>query len=264
MLKGALHVHSTYSDGERSLGELRDLFLREGCRFVCLSDHADAFDGERIQQYVAECRSLSDDEMILIPGLEFGCDRRLHILAFGFTQLLSSTEPVDILEAIEREGAFAVIAHPPDALFEWVEGFRTLPHGIEVWNAKYDGRFAPRPTSFALLQRLQGRRPDLLAYYGLDLHWRKQFHKLYTFLHVDCLTTEGVLSALCAGAFHGSKDEHELPSSGRLSEAQLREFDRRHGQWERVRAVINTLNRWRKGLRAEIPAPLKAELRRLF
>jgi len=64
MLKGVLHVHSTYSDGERSLGQLRELFLSEGCRFVVMSDHADSLDAPRVREYVDECRRLSDAEFV--------------------------------------------------------------------------------------------------------------------------------------------------------------------------------------------------------
>ena len=34
MLKGALHIHSTYSDGDFTLEELRGIFVRAGCRFA--------------------------------------------------------------------------------------------------------------------------------------------------------------------------------------------------------------------------------------
>ena len=73
MIKGVLHVHSTYSDGEFSLAELKQLFLSEGCRFICMSDHANAMDEAKLAAYVAECRELSDSAMQLIPGLAFTC-----------------------------------------------------------------------------------------------------------------------------------------------------------------------------------------------
>jgi hypothetical protein len=36
MFKGAMHIHSTYSDGEFTLPELREVFLAERCAFVCM------------------------------------------------------------------------------------------------------------------------------------------------------------------------------------------------------------------------------------
>ena len=50
------------------------------------------------------------------------------------------------------------------------EQFEPLPDGVEVWNTKYDGQYAPRPGTFELLGRLKTRRPDVRAFYGLDLH----------------------------------------------------------------------------------------------
>jgi hypothetical protein len=39
-------------------------------------------------------------------------------------------------------------------------GVHTALHrGIETWNSKYDGRYAPRSGTFALLQRLRQRAP---------------------------------------------------------------------------------------------------------
>ena len=55
MFKGAMHIHSTYSDGEFTLPELREVFLAEGCAFVCMNDHAEYFDQESIQLYLREC-----------------------------------------------------------------------------------------------------------------------------------------------------------------------------------------------------------------
>ena len=40
MLRGALHIHSTWSDGEFTLSELRHILVGAGCRFACVTDHA--------------------------------------------------------------------------------------------------------------------------------------------------------------------------------------------------------------------------------
>src|SRR5271157_4728099 len=58
MLKGAMHAHSTYSDGEFTLAELRRVFLEEGCAFVCMTDHAEHFAPDQLSQYIAECQAL--------------------------------------------------------------------------------------------------------------------------------------------------------------------------------------------------------------
>src|SRR5947208_1916817 len=79
MLKGALHIHSTYSDGDFSLAELREEFVAAGCRFACISDHADWFDQQKLDAYVRECADRSDDRFQFIPGLEYRCADGMHV-----------------------------------------------------------------------------------------------------------------------------------------------------------------------------------------
>jgi hypothetical protein len=264
MLKGALHVHSTYSDGERTLADLRRLFIAEGCTFVCLSDHADAFDPALVQKYVVECASLSDERFLLVPGLEFGCDRRMHIVGFGVTSLCRSNDPQEVLAHIRRANGVSVIAHPPNVLFEWIESFGERPMGIETWNSKYDGHYAPRASTFRLLHRLQRHTPAMLAFYGQDLHWLKQYHGLFTIADADFLTSAAILHALRSGAFHGKKADLELPSSGEVSEQLLERFDRVSSRSMLFRRLASRMARVQKRLGLAVPPPLKAQLRRLF
>src|ERR1043166_5158390 len=130
MLKGAIHVHSTYSDGEFTLAELREVYLSLGCRFVCMTDHAEDFDAAKLNDYVAECARLSDAHFRFIAGLEFNCDRRMHVLGFGVTQMAQTTDPQAVIRHIKQAGGLAVIAHPMDSAFEWIESFDQLPDGI--------------------------------------------------------------------------------------------------------------------------------------
>jgi hypothetical protein len=264
MLKGALHVHSTYSDGEFRLAELREIFLAEGCSFVCMTDHAEHLDPDALVEYVEECRARSDAKLRFVAGLEYECERRMHILGYGATQLADSTDPQEVIRHIDRQGAVSVIAHPKDEFFEWIEKFATLPQGIEAWNSKYDGRYAPRPGTFALLGRAQQRQPGMHAFYGQDLHWKKQFRGL--FVEADCATNEAkeIINALARGAFRGQKGDLELASSGVVPPELLAEFgrahDRSYSMWSLLKNVKRTLDR----LGIPVPQSLKAQLRRIF
>lgn len=264
MLKGALHVHSTYSDGEFTLPELRQVFLAEGCQFVCMNDHAEYFDQEKLLTYAKECQSLSDGKLCFVPGLEYECDQRMHILGYGAGALAGSKEPETVIRHIDAQGAVSVIAHPKDEFFHWIEEFETLPRGIETWNSKYDGRYAPRPGTFMLLQRLRQRRPETHAFYGQDLHWKKQFRGL--FVQLDCTAAQPakILAALARGAYQGQKAELLLPSSGLLPENLLLQFSRVH---DRSRRLTRALKRGKELLDEsgiKIPESLKAQLRRIF
>ena len=264
MLKGALHVHSTYSDGEFTLPELRQIFLGAGCSFVCISDHADHLDEAKLSSYLSECETRSDADFCFVPGLEYSCENRMHILGYGARTRTSSTDPETVIQHIREQGAIPVIAHPKNEFFEWIEQFHTLPQGIETWNSKYDGQYAPRPGTFALLQRLQKRQPDMRAFFGQDLHWKKQYRGL--FVRLDCTSNQpqGILQALSAGAFSGQKDEWILPSSGVVSPEMLAEFEALQAKSQRMRGFMGSTKRLLDRVGLTVPDSVKAQLRRIF
>src|SRR5271165_2248862 len=263
MLKGALHVHSTFSDGEFTLAELRKTYLAEGCSFVCMTDHAEYFNAESVQAYSHALGEHSDSEFCFVMGLEYECERRMHILGYGASVVASSKDPQAVIRHINSQGAIAVIAHPKDEFFPWIEEFETLPQGIETWNSKYDGRYAPRPATFALLQKLRQRSPEMRAFYGQDLHWRKQFRGLCVSTQCD-KTPAAILTALAAGKYCAHKDALELPSSGVVPGELLAEFGRSHARshrmWQFLKSSKQTLDRF--GIR--VPESLKSQLRRIF
>jgi PHP domain len=264
MLKGALHAHSTYSDGEFTLAELREIFSSDGCSFLCMTDHAEYFDAHSIARYVAECESLSDHKFRLVAGLEYRCEREMHILGYCATRPTQSTDPQEVIRHINAQQAVSVIAHPKNDFFPWIESFSTLPAGIETWNTKYDGRYAPRPGTFALLQRLKQRAPEMHAFYGQDLHWKKQYRGLRVVIGCDSLQSPAIMNALATGAYTGQKDELQLPSSGILPQTLLAEFGsaqaRSQNMWRFLKNGKQKLDR----LGIRVPESLKAQLRRIF
>jgi hypothetical protein len=264
MLKAALHVHSTYSDGELTLQELRDKFIAAGCGVVAMADHSDAFDEQLVQQYVSECRRLSDEKLLFVPGIEFSCVHRIHIVGFGVTSLVSSDDPATVIAHIRREGGVAVIAHPPDALFDFIAALDILPDGIEGWNSKYDGRYAPRPSTFALIRSLQRRAPSIRAFYGQDLHWRKQFAGLFCWLDIPRAERALVLQALVRGAFEGAKDSRRFPSDAHLPPAMLEEFGRVNARSRRFRSIVKSVRTLMGRSIDHLPSAIKGQIRRLF
>jgi predicted metal-dependent phosphoesterase TrpH len=264
MLRSALHIHSTYSDGEFTLPELREIFLAAGCSFLCMSDHADHLDAAKLQSYLSECDALSDPEFTLVAGLEYSCENRMHILGYGARTRTGSSDPEKVIQHIRDQGAIPVIAHPKNEFFPWIEEFDTLPQGIETWNSKYDGQYAPRPGTFALLRRLRQRQPDMHAFFGQDLHWRKQFRGL--FVQVDCPSNrpQSILQALSTGAFIGQKDLWKLPSSGAVSTEMLAEFEALQAKSQRIRGVLANSKRILDRIGLTVPESIKARLRRIF
>jgi hypothetical protein len=261
---GALHLHSTYSDGEFTLPELREVLRSAGCRFACVTDHADYFDEVLLQRYVDECLTLSDEGFRFIPGLEYPCEQRLHIVGYGATKLTASSDPCEVIEHIESAGGIAVVAHPQDALFDWIASLDRVPQGLEVWNSKYDGRYAPRASTFDLLRRLHERRPDCRAFYGQDLHWRKQYRGLMTEVRCEDNSPSSVLPALAAGAFVGVKETLRLPSDGAVSQEWLMRSQRGRQMSVRLRQLLKRGKAIADRVGIRIPAAVKAQARRTF
>jgi hypothetical protein len=261
MLKAAIHIHSTYSDGELTLGQLRKIFVSAGCSFACTSDHAEAFDEKKLERYAAECEALSDPVFRFIPGLEFECDQRMHILGYGLLALLTTKSPEEVIREIESRGGISVIAHPKDTMFEWIDHFDVLPSGIEVWNTKYDGQYAPRPETFHLLANLQQRKPELLAFYGQDLHWERQYCKMFNWVLVKTCERDSILQAFRCGQYQAGKGNIELPSSGRLSVEVLTRFGAIQKRSRRLRKCLGFAKQGADRIGITVPDSLKSVLR---
>lgn len=263
-MKGSLHAHTTFSDGEFSLEELRHAYVQLGYRFVCLSDHAEYFDEGRIAEYRAEIDRLSDDSFCFVPGLEYECPERMHILGLGTTALLRTRDPQEVIRAIESEGGVSIIAHPRTKDFSRIEALAFPPAGIEVWNSKYDGRYAPRTETFELVQRMRKRHPDVRAYYGQDLHFRRQ----YSGLHVEVDSPEpdatSIVSALREGRYVARGGDVTLTAEGILDPSLAKRFEQLHRRSRQMGSFAKKSKSVLDALGVEIPAALKGQLRRLF
>jgi hypothetical protein len=264
MFKGAIHLHSVYSDGEFTLAELREALIAAGCSFACMTDHAEYFDRQKTRDYIAECASLSDDLFRFIPGFEYECYERMHVLGLGVTEPVGTLDPQEVIRLTHERGGVSIIAHPKNEFFAWIETFAELPTGIETWNSKYDGRYAPRVATFKLLERLRRRKPEIRAYYGLDLHWRRQYRGLLNLALCRSNSREEILDAFARGDYQGVKDDLALPSDGRLPESLLESFEVAHVRSDRMRRAVKRMKQALRRCGVSVPAPLKAQLRRIF
>jgi hypothetical protein len=264
MLRAALHIHSTYSDGEYSPAELKRVFVAEGCAIVGITDHAESFDKAKLADYIGECAALSGDRFTFLCGLEYRCEQGMHILAYGVTAMAQTRDPQEVIRHIEEHGGLAVIAHPQDSAFPLIESFRVLPGGIETWNTKYDGRYAPRPKTFELLRRLRARRPGMTAFYGQDLHWKKQFRGLFTQLQCESLTRDEILGGLFARKYSAVKADLSLPSSGEISPELVARFAAKHAQSDKMRNFLKTGKNALEKLGIPAPISIKSYVRNLF
>ena len=220
--KGVLHVHSVFSDGDQSLDRLAELLKQCGMSFAAVSDHAEVFDDQRMEQYVRVCESLSDQGFLMIPGLEFALHGgNLHILGYGITRRVRFKSMDQLVDGIHEGGGIAVLAHPPAGSTNMIGPIKAKLDGIEVWNGRYDGTHAPRADSFQLLRRIRAVNAKAAAYGGIDLHKTDQARKpIYVEVEAARLERDAIISALLAGQFTVRGNNMVIPSTGNLTFVQ--------------------------------------------
>ncbi len=164
--RGAIHVHSSHSDGAGSVEEVIEAAQEIGLDFLILSDHNPLGDGARPQGGWY-------DDLLLIIGEEISTFAG-HILAVGVPphryQLAPGARAA--ISDIEELGGWGWIAHPlhPEEL--WQAGWAGLV-GVEVINlaeawarTPWSRRLAiaaayPFGSEYALLRMLSGGLPSL-------------------------------------------------------------------------------------------------------
>ncbi len=125
-----LHIHSRFSDGTMSPGEITEKALYEGLQYISITDH------NSIEAYKhIDFNNLCG--LNLIPGVEFDCWHKtdfMHILGYGIDvnnpdiqrlcaknssetkldiiRIFSSRKSPDVIKAIKNANGIAVLAHP--------------------------------------------------------------------------------------------------------------------------------------------------------
>lgn len=133
-LKGALHVHTTNSDGKLSPQEVVDTYREAGYDFLVFTDHG----------RVTAPDSVDSRGMIVLGGAEIGVGRSqlgaaYHLVAIGLNEPLpdglgdaSLPEAIALLRGL---GALVYLAHPYWSLLTLDDLLATDFDGVEVFNA---------------------------------------------------------------------------------------------------------------------------------
>lgn len=139
---GNLHIHTTYSDGEKLHAAIADDAIAAGLDFIVITDH---------NVYVTGVEGYYENEhgrVLLLTGEEVHNVRRQpqasHFLAYGAGKELATyaADPQALIDQTLDAGGYGFLAHPhEDALslidqpdlgwYDWdIEGFS----GLEIWN----------------------------------------------------------------------------------------------------------------------------------
>lgn len=125
----ALHSHSRYSDGNRTVADLVAMARAGGLDGLAISDH------NTLRQ--TQDPNFGDDRLVLIPAMEWTNPRGPHAGLHG----ISGLRPVDptlkapaLFQQARERGATVVINHPGEPHYSWTEDDVSGAHGVEVWN----------------------------------------------------------------------------------------------------------------------------------
>ncbi len=212
--KGNFHTHTTNSDGDTVPEAVIWWYKEHGYNFLAFTDH-------NFLTETAPYQNLSDENFILIPGMEVS-DRfenvPLHILALGLRdQTLNPAGGADVLgvlqnnvTAIRAAGAVPVLCHPN---FGWAYGadelsrirdavlFEVLNAHPAVNNAGKNG--VPSTEEMWDIVLTRGKRM-----FGLgtdDMHALATYPgKSWVMVRAPELTEKAVLAALESGDFYVS------------------------------------------------------------
>ncbi|MEI7645617.1 MAG: CehA/McbA family metallohydrolase [Chloroflexales bacterium] len=183
---GALHIHTTYSDGTGTFPEVIAAARAAGLRWIIVTDH-DSLEGAPFAGW--------HDDLLVIVGHEITPDRN-HFLAFNLGEVVNrQLPPQDFVDEVYARGGFGVIAHPDErvknsfkAIYRWddwtVDGPRQREGcavGLELWNLMSD--WGEHLTAYNkelnfLLPRLgiSGPSPATLAWWDrLNIAGRRTF-----------------------------------------------------------------------------------------
>jgi len=141
--RGAIHVHSNYSDGSGKVEDVISAAQTAGLDYLIITDH----DKLRPEQHAFQGRH---GNLLVVYGVEmkarmFG---KKHFLALG----VDSHEPyrgltfAEKLERIDRDGGKSIIAHPAGCFKPWLaiahRRWKRFPegtfHGMEIWTYMHD------------------------------------------------------------------------------------------------------------------------------
>lgn len=267
-----LHVHSSFSyDSKTDLPDIARVARREGIGCVLMSEHNNFMTPSSFAALVRRCEELSDDGLLVIPGLELAFDsNRIHLLAYGVRDFLSSTGDVSfgsLVRDIHRSGGIAVLAHPSHRQASsrlTAEELLELD-GIEVWNIKNGNRFVPMIQDIELLKDVRQRAPrGIHAFGGLDWHHLERFTRIVLRVETAVRSRDAILQALAAGRFTIQCGRVSVPASGLLDASRIRLFDLAARSLVQGRRVGL---RWQSRLERlgfKTPRLLAAAARRLF
>ena len=157
ILRGAMHIHTTNSDGSGTPDEVAAAAARAGLQFVVFTDHGDAMRAPDTPRYRSGVLAIDAVEVSTSGG---------HVIALDLPRAPYPLrgEPGDVLEDLRRLGAMTIIAHPTSlkADLVWRDSERAFD-GVEWLNGDSEWRDERLWSLTRILFTYGFRAPESLA-----------------------------------------------------------------------------------------------------
>ncbi len=228
MLKGALHCHTTRSDGDFSPEELLRIYYEHGYDFVAITDH-------KIYNYKNYAPDLP---ITVIPGFEFenvfeteNGFRQFHTVCLGPEKEKGNLYEQDqvipagtaknqeeyqkYLDEIHANGNITFYCHPeysgtPSRYFEKMQG----DFAFEIYNSGCH-TYCDMDTDANYWEELLGQGKKIFGVATDDCHMKYEMCKAWVMVNADN-NVDSILDALKRGAFYSSTgpEIHDLYVEG--------------------------------------------------
>lgn len=129
--RGAVHIHSWYSDGGGGWKQITRAGIKAGLDFLIITDH------NHLKLKKKRKEGWFHNRLLVLVGEEVSHSDQ-HVLALGIERDIPADLPPEAsLEAIRRQGGVAIIAHP-DGQYRFF--LRTRDHRWKAWQTdRFDG-----------------------------------------------------------------------------------------------------------------------------
>jgi hypothetical protein len=204
-LRGDLHCHTLYSDGDSWPADMLAQAVERGLDFLGVTDH------NQTGHHAAYARLRGAQLPIVLPGVEVTTYGG-HWNAWGTDSWWDFRDPTEaatsrVMQAAAAAGAVVSVNHPKPFGPPWQYPNAVGFHAVEVWNGNW---LEENEVSLAWWDTLlrSGRR--IVAVGGSDTHHLKRDGdrpgRPTTWVQADSRSVDGVLTALRAGRVFVSRD----------------------------------------------------------
>lgn len=178
-----IHLHSIYSyDGTLTLSEIKNELIKYGVNICFMTEHAhNGMNENKYNKFVEECKSLSDENFKMVPGLEYNSSDGPHILVpslYKFTQKTGCSVE-EIGKFAKENGTISVFAHPRRQQYE-IDKFLNFVIGIELINTNYE-KLGDLKHNEYFSKMLKSK---YMKFFGLDFHLLYQFKDLNSYINI--------------------------------------------------------------------------------